>query len=246
MSSLISLKGHLDKDQTARLENLAKNFPAELRRALAGVGFHMKRKVQSAMRAGGPKGHKWKKLSTIQIYKRLDAVKSGKDISLKRRSKKRLAAAKDKGQHTPEAMTRWRGGPKRGETSMGRMLGGIRYKEEQSKLGVIIGGFGPGSERYLRAVQTGGVLTGGENPTFVGSMPITPKMRRLFFAAGIPLKKGRTSLSFPARPLIRPVFELHINHIYRYMQLAVKNYVEDLGMKRDTIAAQAGFNTSFY
>lgn len=261
MRDIANLKFYLDGDAQKELERLANDFPRELGRALQGVGFHMKRKIQTAIRSGGPQGRKWQKLSKIQKYQRLEYIrKAGADSAWARGllssfGKLRLKAlrkGRGEGQYLPDVMNRWRtftsrGGPPRGETSMGRMVGGIRYKMEESGMGVIIGGLNPSMDRFLRAVQAGGVLAGGGKAlSSVGSLNITPKMRRLFYAAGIPLKKGRRTLSFPARPLIRPVFEQHANHIYRYILIAVKNYVEGGKLNRDAMAAQAGFNTSFY
>lgn len=246
MRELVSLKYFLDDEGAKVLDHLARDFPVELRRALKGVGFQLRRKIQANIRAGGPPGKKWQRTSRIHRYQRLELLKGGKSVSLKKIGRKREAFYAGKGQYAPDAMTRWKGGPKRSEFPMQKMVGGIRYRMESGGNGVLIGGLNPSMDRYLRSVQVGGIMEGqSKYPSKTGTQTITPAMRRLFFAAGIPLKKGRRSLSMPPRPLIRPVFEAHAQHVVNYLQLAVKNYAEGGTLTRDSMAQQAGFGSSF-
>ena len=230
MRDLVSLNFFLDDDAQKYLDSLARSFPKEMQRTVQGVGFQMRRVLQKYMRKESVPGKKWKQLSRLQTQIR--AMQGRTSYSLKQ------ALLKDKD-------FRFKGKTTPGK-ALKKLVPPMRYVMEKSGYGVLIGGVHPGVDKYVRAVQLGGILRGNSNmPTSGGPQTITPKMRRLFYAAGIFFKKGKTTINQPQRTLIRPVFEAHQNHIYRYVMLSVKNYVEKTGLRRDTIAAQAGFNTSF-
>lgn len=228
----VSLYGVLTDTAIEELQRLQREFPAETRRALAGLGFVLRNRVQAAMRAGGPKGQRWQRLSVAQQTQRIEKVKRGKELKLRRLKKRERY---DKRQSIPNAFTRL-GSYRRTERSMGKMIRGIRYRMSADKSGVLVGGLNYTMERALKAVQTGTGFRG----EFGRSETITPKMRQLFFLAGIPLRKSGT-IRHPERPLIRPVFERYSRAIFRFIELRVRNFVERRGENRDRTARQAGF-----
>jgi hypothetical protein len=71
------------------------------------------------------------------------------------------------------------------------------------------------------------------------SVHITSRMRRMLFAAGMPLQKGTSELKVPARPIVEPVFEQEkdriinnvklktLRNIYRYLTGKSKEQVEE-------------------
>ena len=118
----------------------------------------------------------------------------------------------------------------------GKMIGGIRYRMAKDGMGVLIGGLNYTMERALKAVQTGTGFRG----EFGRSETITPKMRRLFFMAGIPLRKSGT-IRHPKRPLIRPVFEHYSRAIFWFIELRVERFVRGEYEDRDVTARKAGF-----
>lgn len=58
MARGLLLTAYMSDDAVRELKALERRFPAEFSRALSGVGFFMRRKIQQAIRSGGPKGHK--------------------------------------------------------------------------------------------------------------------------------------------------------------------------------------------
>lgn len=55
--------------------------------------------------------------------------------------------------------------------------------------------------------------------------PITPKMRKLLFAVGFPIKKSTTSFKTPPRPVVGPVFEQEKNRISQNLE---RKFLESL------------------
>lgn len=117
-------------------------------------------------------------------------------------------------------MERWRGrtrdGSLRGRAAMGgRLVNAMRYKMMNAKR-VDVGAVTPSAARFLEAVQAG--KRGTDNRfQYTGSQPVTPAMRRAFWAAGVPLGKDKTSLEQPERPLVEPVYRQCMPEVERLM-----------------------------
>lgn len=113
-------------------------------------------------------------------------------------------------------MNRWKGGSgARGKTAMGgRLINAIRYRRTKD-LSVEIGAVAKSPAMYLAAVQGG---QRGEVGSFVyrGTQKITPKMRRMFWAAGIPLSDKQV-IRQPKRPLVYPVFRAEQPYMREYI-----------------------------
>lgn len=88
---------------------------------------------------------------------------------------------------------------------MGTLAGGLRTKALAAGEAVIVGALSPTMKAHLEAVQDGDTVdSAGQS----GRQRITPKMRRLFFAAGVPLGKSRKNfIRRHRRPLVQPVFD---------------------------------------
>ena len=117
-------------------------------------------------------------------------------------------------------MERWRGrtrdGSLRGRAAMGgRLVNAMRYKMMNAKR-VDVGAVTPSAAPFLEAVQAG--KRGTDNRfQYTGSQPVTPAMRRAFWAAGVPLGKDKTSLEQPERPLVEPVYRQCMPEVERLM-----------------------------
>lgn len=109
-----------------------------------------------------------------------------------------------KKQYIPDAFLRW-GKPTRQESGLApRMARFIRYKKI-SPLAVAIGAQNSTTARYLEAIQAGKRGSRGVFE-YLGRQKVTPAMRRMFFAAGIPLRKN-AELQQKPRPFVREVFD---------------------------------------
>ena len=60
---------------------------------------------------------------------------------------------------------------------------------------------------------------------------ITPKMRKMLFALGFPVKKSTTILESPARPVIEPIFRQEQGDIMRNIEIkfmaSIMRYLEE-------------------
>jgi len=218
------------EDAAASLSALALAFPSEFNRAIRNLGYVVRGEIKRAMIAGGPGGTKWPALSLMHVYRRLDLLKAagvnaetgkwehGSRFALKsrvggtvytRRRNGQVVSRFSNGQSIPNAFARWgkglRRGGLRGQPFGARMTNTIRYKHYPQQMRVRVGTLSPSTSRYLMAVQGG--LRGSRGIfQFSGSQPITPDMRRAFWAAGVPLRKDKTTLQQPQRPLVEPVY----------------------------------------
>ena len=235
MARGLELTAYMSEDAILELRALERRFPREFGRALSGVGFFMRRKIQGAIRSGGPKGHKWKRLSRAQQSQRIEIAKGGRktrmfDIRRKRPAKMAEGSSPLDMLGAPFKKTTFRT-----DYPMARMVGGIRYKKVQGGKGVIIGGITPSMERYLKAVQDGAVTDKGSG---MGGQVVTRKMRRLFFMAGIPLTTLRTVR--PKRPLIEPIFEQYGDAMLAFMHERVWILLHGIRESRDETAKRVG------
>lgn len=194
------------------------------------------------MNGGSSIGQHWQELSLMHIYRRLDLLKQGRfgswrpgsagktDKGRHRRTrltlKSRLGHKRQSGQEN--MMNRWPGGRQgrnlRNRNPMGgKLIGSIRYRVRKDVL--QIGAINPSSARSLQAVQTGARGSSVHRPELTGDQPVTPKMRRLFWMAGIPLKKETTRLRQPERPLIYPAFRKLEPKFLPYIEEHIKKYL---------------------
>jgi len=203
------LEIYLDKRGEFAIENmeiLLNAFPQYAERAVASAlkseGFRLRDLVKAAIRSGGPDGAKWAKLNphtgvlssakrgTVKNYKLVWKGKKG--------SKRRVRQYKDVILSTKAA-------------PLSKLAGAVRYKYDPDDQAVSIG-----------FIQSGGVspamikLAGMHAKGF--ETRITPKMRKMLFALGFPVKKSTGSLESPARPVIDPVFRQEEGDIMRNIE----------------------------
>ncbi|WMW64396.1 hypothetical protein [Nitratidesulfovibrio liaohensis] len=146
----------------------------------------------------------------------------------------RLAAMRASGasrQSIPDAFNRWKGrGITRSRNPMGgRLQNAMRYKYYDDTMRVQIGALSRSASGFLVAVQAGRRGTRGVFQ-FEGNQPITPTMRRAFWAAGVPLAKSTHALEQPQRPLV--------GNVYRKWQPQIPGIIEQ--RVADIVAGRTG------
>jgi len=97
---------------------------------------------------------------------------------------------------------------------MGRLYSATRYQFYGDSRRVIIGWISKSAERLGTLQEKGGTIK------------ITPKMRRFFWAAGIPLSKGRQTLRIPARPTIDPEYRENAPKVPGYIENKIWDYIK--------------------
>lgn len=249
-TSPIKFSAEMDDAAIKELRHLQSVFPKEMKRVMAALGWVMRGKMQAAIRGGGPKGHKWADLSRMQRYKRLDMLNrllpddrqmylKGMSKKLYEKQHKTTEFGKAQSYRMAEAMNYWRRPPGglRPERSMQHLNGAMRYKLSNDGKEVSIGILWPSLAHYFSAVQDGKAV----RSDLGGGAVITPKMRRLFWLARIPLSKKRV-LDRPKRPLIRPIFDQYKGAIHKFIQLRVQALVVGPYEPRSVTYQKAGFH----
>jgi len=188
------------------IEALMRAFPQYADRAIASglksEGYRLKSLIQAAIRAGGPDGERWEKLNPhtgILSKAKRGTVKNWKMVWRgKKGSKRRVRQYK-------EVMTSAKSKP------MLRLAQAVRYDYDKDVQVVSIGfvrGRGVSSKLLrLAKLHAEGYET-----------RITPRMRKMMFALGFPVKKSTTRLATPARPVIEPVFREEKDNIMRNVE----------------------------
>ena len=214
----------IERSAAPELYALALRFPEAFSRALRHAGYLLRGELKAALRGSGGLRASWPELSRMHQYRRMDMLKAGtwsrgrwhhgRRFQLKRRLGYRRVSGRER------LMERWRGrtrdGSLRGRAAMGgRLVNAMRYKMMNAKR-VDVGAVTPSAARFLEAVQAG--KRGTDNRfQYTGSQPVTPAMRRAFWAAGVPLGKDKTSLEQPERPLVEPVYRQKRPEVERLM-----------------------------
>ena len=214
----------IERSAAPELYAMAQAFPKEFSRALRFAGNLLRAELKAALRGSGGLRASWPELSRMHRYRRMDMLKAGtwsrgrwhhgRRFQLKRRVGFKPVSGRER------LMESWRGrtrdGSLRGRAAMGgRLVNAMRYKM-MNDLRVDVGAVTPSAARFLEAVQAG--RRGTDNRfQYTGSQPVTPAMRRAFWAAGVPLGKDKATLEQPERPLVEPVYRQKMSEVERLM-----------------------------
>ncbi|WP_430735521.1 hypothetical protein [Halodesulfovibrio aestuarii] len=212
----------VEDEAQGQMEWLAKNFPKEFGRALRHVGWIYRQEITAAVRSGGVTiGNRWERVSLMRQYRRMEqartaglmadggvSTKAYDRLDLKRVSKKQRRLEAKGAAFKRSMFNRWKV-PRSGlgaTTPFGRLGQAVRYKYYQETQAVRIGFLTPSAAKFAQAVQAGERF--GPTPgIYRKRQRVTDKMRRAFWAAGVPLSKNTTVLEQPERPIIQPVFD---------------------------------------
>lgn len=130
---------------------------------------------------------------------------------------------------------------KKGRTRMAlrpmmRLKGAMRYQIGQDGKSVQMGSLHRNLEDYFEAVQAGEFLQKKSD-----TQAVSPKMRKKFFAAGMPLKKGTKSIAIHDRDLMMPVFNKYRHHMEQYILRRMQVYLSGETESRTVTANKTGF-----
>lgn len=196
------------------METMLKAFPQLAERATASAlkseGFRLRDLIKTAIQTGGPTGNKWEAINPKTP--RLAAAKRRyvKNYRLIRKGKKgSKKQVKEYWIRQGEGQGKFYSGRKKGPLS--KLAGAVRYSYDPEDQMVSIGfiqnaGISPGMLKLARMHAKG------------YETRITPKMRKMLFALGIPVKKTTTTLETPARPVIEPIFRQEQGDIMRNIE----------------------------
>lgn len=159
---------------------------------------------------------------------RLGAQGSYSYLRGKRRGLSYTAGGRMRGQQSiPQAFSRWRGRRRDGDLRNGNMGGNLqkalRYKMVNDKR-VDIGAVSPSAAAYLAALQAGRRGARGRFE-YQGRQPVTPAMRRAFWAAGVPLAADTRELVQQPRPLVLPVYQQWSPRLEAYIIGKIEAYL---------------------
>lgn len=188
---------YIDERGEIALENMAallKAVPEYAERATASAlkseGFRLRNLIKTAITSGGPDGGKWDKLNPhtgVLARAKKGTVKNFKMVwKGQKGSKKQVRQYKG-------SMLSTRSAP------LSKLAGAVRYAYDPADQMVSIGFI------HGQGVSDGMLKLAGMHAKGFKTH-ITPKMRKMLFALGFPVKKSTTTLETPARPVIEPVF----------------------------------------
>lgn len=221
------------------LEALARNFPSEFVRALRSTGYWLRGEIVREVRSKGGARRGWENRSLISQYRPFDRLKRG-------RVKKRWTAKAQRqfraGRSLHTALGSY--GPllKMGHGKSSRVgspdsfgsgkmagRGGVTYKLDAARQSLQVGFLGSTSA-FAKMLQ-GGRLGAKRRWNFRGRQAVTPAMRRMFWAAGVPIASSTKFIEAEPRELVKPLFDEKRGEIVKRMELRVKAYVEGLSSR---------------
>lgn len=215
------LEIYLDERGELAIENmeaLIKAFPQFAERATASAlnseGDRLREMIKNAIQAGGPKNEKWQDLhrKTPRLAARKTAAKKEK---LLRNYRMVWKGEKGSKRRVKEYWINQAGGGKfrikRKGGPLSKLAGAVRYHYDKDLEAVSIGFLqNLGSSKELLALarlHAKGYTT-----------RITPRMRKMLFAMGVPVNNSTTRLVTPARPVIEPVFRMEKDTIVQNIE----------------------------
>lgn len=213
------------------LEELAASFPAAFVRALRHASWTLRDDIRQAIEAGStPKG-RLNPVSRMHMYRRMELLKMGMGTDEGWKNGARFQLKKKLGYRTARGkerlMDRWRGDTRKGNIRSSYPMNGkikrvIKTVAKDGGRTFIIGAQTPVARRWFEAVQSGRRGSKGVFQ-FLGQQPITPAMRRAFWAAGIPLKKGKTTIEQTERSVVTPVYQVFAQKFPEVMRKRIEN-----------------------
>lgn len=212
----------LQDEATPYIRYLAATFPKEMKAAMKSLGWYLREKIVKGLESSSPGGRTLAPLSLLQRIRLLDAIKTVK----KRKRKANWARGKGPVQ-TPDrfySLTTAKVPRSQSDKPYGRkMVNAVRYVYDEPAKSVHIGWVTSNASSYARALAAG--MRGAKHKWHRGPQVVTQRMRKLFAAAGIRLKQGKT-LKTPERPVIDPIFQRHKNEIPGYLENKVSQWLQ--------------------
>jgi hypothetical protein len=216
----------MDGDAGPFMHWLAETFPKEFDRAVRSQGYWLAGQIKTAMRSGGKTiGQRWADRSLISVYRPIERGQRGLIKKSWKRKKLRNAGSLSAALTTGNPYRRLgRPGHKQAFGS-GKMIGrgGVRYNYNPQKMQLTVGFLGR-TAPFAKMLQ-GGLLGGAGSFPFKRRQPVTPAMRRMFWAAGIPIAKETKFIENEPRPLVAPLFAQKENEIVQRVEYRIQAYL---------------------
>ena len=105
--------------------------------------------------------------------------------------------------------------PKRAFLKLGKLRQAVKYDKTRAAEGIVKVGWTSRSSVRLGTLHEKGFF-----------QPITAKMRRMFFAAGIGISKGRSHIALPKRSTFKPMHPIIQVGAAKQAQLKIISYLE--------------------
>jgi len=187
-------------DALKEVEAKEKRAAQELGRATSSAGYKLQQLIKSGMQAEAPEGEKWPPASP---WTRLKVMA---------KAQRSFARAKAKGKAAKKVRRIGIGG--KGKKALSRLAGAVRFvKEGSGEQTTVRVGFVSPSAAKLAAYHA--------EPHTVA---VTPKMRRLIFAAGLIITKP--TLNIPARPHVEVIWKKRKDTIAPFVDRRVRAALE--------------------
>lgn len=210
----------IDPAVMRELQEASKMLGISFEKALKGVGYELYGMAKQGIRTQGKSlDYAWARKKQTKRFDRYWRLVQGNDGNLTRVEQKPISQYRSKYKDSEKSI------------ESGELFGKVRRAlcYEQKGLKVRVGAVSKQARPFLAAVQAG---KRGDKYKFQyrNNQPITPKMRRLFFAMGIPLPKSKRTLQQPKRPLIYPLYRKTYPHL---KEMVVKRMKHELTRKRN-------------
>lgn len=178
------------------LSRWADMYPDFMDRSIRHVAWRTQMQMKMEMLAERPGGVKFPSLSRVQRY-RLLGEKRGGHRTFGPIPAHGLAYDMNGGDWPPG----------------GRIAQSIRYSWKKGTMRAEIGWLSNKSQKLGVLFQSG------------QKTRVTPKIRRLFAAAGVVLSKGKTELEQPKRPVVAPFYEHRKNWMTQLLVARMKEHI---------------------
>lgn len=189
----------INDEATPFLNRVANNLPEQFDRALKSTGWWLRGEIRAGIAQGAPGGQPYKPFSGLP-------TKLTRETSHYRKA---IKTGRD-----TSRIRRYQKITRKDRRPLGRLGPAVRYRYYQDSRRVVIGWISPSAEKLGTLHEKG------------GQVAITPKMRRMFFAAGIGLSAGKTHIYIPKRPTIEPEYMEKAPKIPKYIEDKIWNYLE--------------------
>lgn len=211
----------IDPALLKELQKASDRVGISFEKALRGVGYELHQMAKKGISTQGRSvGYVWVRKKSLKRRERYWYFAKGANGGEMRT-----------GKPLSEIRSRYKSGK---SLETGQLFGGVRpaLRYEQEGLKVTMGAASKSAAAYFAAVQ-GGLRGDKYLFQYRNNQPVTPKMRRLFFALGIPLSKEKRTLQQAKRPLIYPVYRKAFPH---FGEMIVKRMQHELDRKNQKAA----------
>lgn len=190
---------------TPYLKRMTSQMPGILWSSIKGAGFWLKGQIKGDILRGGPPGSAYKPRE--DIGQSIDGSKSnllGFIGSYRNRKRNKITGA--------WRAIRWK---KPSKNILGKLVNAVYVHKRKDKLTADIGWISDTSHRT------------GIKHEYGFDYPVTDKMRRFFFAMGIPISKTKTRIKIPRRATYEPEYRTRQDQIARMVGDNIASWVAE-------------------